>query len=94
MPEPAHGFVACAEAAGVQRPALLSGRGADTGGDSTFGLDMRLAEDAVRGSALEWTVLRSNNFQQNFDEEFAVDCVDPARLGAPGCPVAPVPRVP
>jgi uncharacterized protein YbjT (DUF2867 family) len=30
---------------------------------------MRSAEEAVRGSALEWTVLRSNNFQQNFDEE-------------------------
>ena len=27
------------------------------------------AEDAVRGSALEWTVLRPNNFDQNFDEE-------------------------
>ncbi len=38
-------------------------------GDSTFGLDMRSAEDAVRGSALEWTVLRANNFAQNFDEE-------------------------
>ena len=38
-------------------------------GDSTFGLDMRSAEDAVRGSALEWTVLRSSNFAQNFDED-------------------------
>ena len=69
VPGPVHEFVARAEAAGVQRLVLLSGRGADTWGDSPFGLDMRSAEDAVRGSTLEWTVLRSNNFDQNFDEE-------------------------
>lgn len=66
---PAHEFVARAEAAGVRRLVLLSGRGADTWGDSTFGRNMRDAEDAVRGSALEWTILRPNNFAQNFDEE-------------------------
>lgn len=64
-----HDFVARATDAGVQRVALLSGRGADTWGDSTFGVDMRSAEDAVRGSSLEWTILRPNNFAQNFDEE-------------------------
>jgi uncharacterized protein YbjT (DUF2867 family) len=69
VPGPVHDFVARAEAAGVQRLVLLSGRGADTWGDSAFGLDMRSAEDAVRGSSLEWTVLRPNNFDQNFDEE-------------------------
>lgn len=69
VPGPVHEFVARAEAAGVQRLVLLSGRGADTWGESTFGLDMRSAEDAVRGSALEWTVVRSSNFAQNFDEE-------------------------
>jgi uncharacterized protein YbjT (DUF2867 family) len=69
VPGPVHEFVARAEAAGVQRLVLLSGRGADTWGDSTFGLDMRSAEDAVRGSALEWTVLRASNFDQNFDED-------------------------
>lgn len=66
---PVHQFVPRAEAAGVQRLVLLSGRGADTWGDSEFGLDMRDAEAAVRGSALEWTILRPNNFAQNFDEE-------------------------
>jgi uncharacterized protein YbjT (DUF2867 family) len=30
---------------------------------------MRSAEDAVRSSSLEWTILRPNNFAQNFDEE-------------------------
>ncbi|MGW7691681.1 NmrA family NAD(P)-binding protein [Streptomyces asiaticus] len=69
VPGPVHEFVARAGAAGVRRLVLLSGRGADTWGDSTFGLDMRSAEDAVRGSALEWTVLRSSNFAQNFDED-------------------------
>ncbi|MFD4319113.1 NAD(P)H-binding protein [Streptomyces sp. NPDC058548] len=69
VPGPVHEFVARAESAGVQRLVLLSGRGADTWGDSTFGLDMRSAEDAVRRSALEWTVLRSSNFAQNFDED-------------------------
>lgn len=66
---PAHEFVARAEAAGVQRLVLLSAHGADTYGDAAFGHDMRSAEDAVRGSALEWTVLRSSNFYQNFDED-------------------------
>ncbi|WP_243793956.1 NAD(P)H-binding protein [Saccharopolyspora gloriosae] len=69
VPGPVHEFTARAEAAGVRRLVLLSGRGADTWGDSSFGLDMRSAEDAVRGSALEWTVLRASNFAQNFDEE-------------------------
>lgn len=68
-PAPAHDFVARAEAAGLQRLVLLSGRGADTWGDSSFGLDMRGAEEAVRASGLEWTILRPNNFDQNFDEE-------------------------
>jgi uncharacterized protein YbjT (DUF2867 family) len=69
VPGPVHEFVPRAEAAGVQHLVLLSGRGADTWGDSPFGLDMRSAEDAVRGSALGWTVLRASNFDQNFDED-------------------------
>jgi uncharacterized protein YbjT (DUF2867 family) len=69
MPGPVHEFAKRAGAAGVQRLVLLSGRGADTWGESTFGLDMRDAEDAVRGSTLEWTILRANNFDQNFDED-------------------------
>ncbi|WP_433782381.1 NAD(P)H-binding protein [Actinomycetospora sp. CA-101289] len=69
VPGPVHGFVARAEAAGVKQLVLLSGHGADTWGDSPFGRDMRSAEDAVRGSTLDWTVLRASNFAQNFDEE-------------------------
>lgn len=69
VPGPVHEFAARAEAAGVRRLVLLSGRGADGWGDSAFGQHMRSAEDAVRGSALEWTVLRASNFAQNFDED-------------------------
>ena len=69
VPGPVHAFVARAEVAGVEHLVLLSGHGADTWGDSPFGRDMRSAEDAVRGSALDWTVLRPSNFAQNFDEE-------------------------
>ena len=69
VPGPAHEFLVRAEAAGVRQVVLLSGRGADTWGDSAFGRDMRSAEDAVRSAALEWTILRPNNFDQNFDEE-------------------------
>ncbi|MGW0160145.1 NAD(P)H-binding protein [Mycobacterium sp. NPDC003323] len=68
-PGPAHEFVARAEAAGARRVVLLSGRGADDWGDSAFGLDMRDAEAAVRASTLDWTILRPNNFAQNFDED-------------------------
>ncbi|TYP88890.1 NAD(P)H-binding protein [Blastococcus xanthinilyticus] len=68
-PGTAQSFVARAEAAGVQHLVLLSGRAADTWGDSTFGLDMRSAEDAVRASSLPWSILRASNFAQNFDED-------------------------
>jgi len=68
-PGVARDVVAAAESAGVRRLVLLSGRGADTWGDSPFGRDMRSAEDAVRGSAAEWTILRASNFDQNFDED-------------------------
>ncbi len=87
VPGPVHEFVARAEAAGVQRLVLLSGHGADTWGDSDFGRDMRSAEDAVRGSALDWTVLRSANFAQNFDEELWHAPLLAGELALPAGPV-------
>ncbi|WP_328301818.1 NAD(P)H-binding protein [Actinomycetospora sp. NBC_00405] len=87
VPGPVHAFVARAEAAGVQRLVLLSGHGADTWGDSVFGQDMRSAEDAVRGSALEWTVLRPANFAQNFDEELWHAPLLAGELALPAGPV-------
>ncbi len=68
-PGPAPKFVQTAVAAGVGRFVALSGRAADTWGDSPFGLDMRSAEDAVRASGVDWSILRATNFNQNFDED-------------------------
>lgn len=68
-PGPVRDFVSLAQERGVRRLVLLSGRGADTWGNSSFGLDMRAGEEAVRSSTLEWTILRPNNFAQNFDED-------------------------
>ncbi|MFE0751065.1 NAD(P)H-binding protein [Gordonia sp. NPDC058843] len=66
---PVDDFITNAERAGVRRVVLLSGRGADTWGDSAFGQDMIAAEKAVRSSELEWTIVRANNFAQNFTED-------------------------
>ncbi|WP_410540112.1 NAD(P)H-binding protein [Streptomyces sp. KL2] len=89
VPGPVHDFVARAEAAGVRRLVLLSGHGADDWGDSAFGLDMRSAEDAVRGSALEWTTLRASDFAQNFDgHPFRA----PLAAGEPALPAGAVPE--
>ncbi|WP_239134018.1 NAD(P)H-binding protein [Rugosimonospora africana] len=56
-------FVTEAVAAGVRRLVLLSAGGADH--DSN---PLKLAEQAVRGSGVEWTVLRPTWFAQNFSE--------------------------
>ncbi|MFF5402937.1 hypothetical protein ACFY8K_02195 [Streptomyces misionensis] len=53
VPGPVHDFVARAEAAGVRRLVLLCGHGVGDWGDSAFGPDMRTAEDAGRGLALQ-----------------------------------------
>ncbi|MEU3511577.1 SDR family NAD(P)-dependent oxidoreductase [Streptomyces longwoodensis] len=69
VPGPMNAFIAQAESAGVHQLVLLSGRGTgDWGSDSSFGLDMQSAEEAVRGSLLNWTILRASNFAQNFSE--------------------------
>ncbi|MET0967217.1 MAG: NAD(P)H-binding protein [Nakamurella sp.] len=69
VPGPVHELVEQAQHAGVRRLVLQSGHGADRWGDTDFGKDMLSAEEAVRASSLEWTVLRAANFAQNFDEE-------------------------
>lgn len=89
VPGPVHEFAARAEAAGVRHLVLLSGHGADRWGDSAFGLDMRSAEDAVRRSGLEWTILRASNFNQNFDEDVFHA---PLLAGGLALPAGPVPE--
>jgi uncharacterized protein YbjT (DUF2867 family) len=69
------GLVATARAAGVRRAVLLSGRnepGALAG------------ETAVRQSDLDWTLVRSSFFNQNFSESFFVEAILTGRLAFPG----------
>lgn len=86
---PVDEFVDRARVAGLRRLVLLSGRAADTWGDSTFGLDMRAAERAVRSSSLDWTIVRSSNFDQNFSEEVFLE---PLRHGEVAAPPGAVPE--
>lgn len=51
---------------GTQRLVLLSGRGEP---------DCLPAEQAVRDSGVDWTILRSSWFSQNFSEAFLLDAV-------------------
>ncbi|MGW5261340.1 SDR family NAD(P)-dependent oxidoreductase [Microbispora sp. NPDC004025] len=64
-PAPVRDFVRHARAG---RYVVLSGREIDRAGVE-FGQGMKAAEQAVRASGAEWTILRANNFNQNFDED-------------------------
>jgi len=67
-PAPIEAFVEQALESGVRRFVVLSGRGVDQIGEG-FAAGMGVADRAVRASAAEWTILRANNFDQNFDED-------------------------
>ncbi|MGC5016444.1 NAD(P)H-binding protein [Streptosporangium sp. DT93] len=64
--ETVRAFVARAAGEGVRRLVLLSGRGEEEAG---------LSEETVRGSGLEWTILRASWFFQNFSEDYLLDPV-------------------
>lgn len=81
-PAAAAPFVELAEAVGVRRLVLLSGRGLDQTPDDVFA-GMHAAEAAVRASGLEWTILRANNFNQNFSEEIWQPEIRAGRLALP-----------
>ncbi len=89
-PGPAPKFVQTAVAAGVRRFVALSGRAADSWGDSTFGLDMLSAEEAVRGSGVDWSIMRATNFNQNFDEDVFHAPIMTGELALPGVGVVDV----
>ncbi|MEV0387426.1 NAD(P)H-binding protein [Nonomuraea sp. NPDC050643] len=80
-------FVERAEAAGVERLVLLSGRGVDVPGyadpDAPAGATHIDGESAVRASALSWTILRPGWFAQNFSEGFFRDAVLSGELRLP-----------
>jgi uncharacterized protein YbjT (DUF2867 family) len=67
-------FVALARTTGVQRIVLLSGRGEE---------EAQRAEDIVRHSELEWTVLRASWFAQNFSEGYMQPAIAAGELVLP-----------
>ncbi|GAB2589927.1 NAD(P)H-binding protein [Kribbella endophytica] len=91
--EPAEAFVELAVKAGVKRFVVLSGRGIDRaaealparadGSPGVFGPGMVAAERAVEASGAEWSVIRANNFAQNFSEDVWTAPVQAGRLALP-----------
>jgi uncharacterized protein YbjT (DUF2867 family) len=78
-------FVAEAVAAGVRRLVLLSAHGVGEADDS---YPLKAAEQAVRGSGIDWTILRPTWFSQNFSESFWLPGVRAGALALPtgdGC---------
>lgn len=79
--EPVQTFVKQATAAGVRRFVVLSGRAIEQFTNSFHG--MVAAERAVRDSGAEWTIIRANNFSQNFDEDMFHAPLMAGRLALP-----------
>ena len=59
-------LVELAVARGVQRLVLLSGRGED---------EAERAEEVVQAAGVDWTIVRSSWFNQNFSENYLLDAV-------------------
>lgn len=80
-------FVERAAELGVERVVLLSGRGVDVPGyageDNVAGATHVDGERAVRGSGIEWTILRPGWFAQNFSEGIFADAVRAGDLALP-----------
>ncbi|MFC7547237.1 NAD(P)H-binding protein [Plantactinospora sp. GCM10030261] len=81
-------FVKQATGAGVGRFVALSGRGIGQVPADAFP-GMVAAERAVRDSGAQWSIIRANNFNQNFDEDL---WRDPLRAGRLALPMGPVPE--
>jgi uncharacterized protein YbjT (DUF2867 family) len=81
-------FVEQATEAGVSRFVALSARGIDQVPPRFF-RGMAAAEQAVRESGARWTILRPNNFNQNFDEDI---WQAPLRAGHLALPIGAVPE--
>ncbi|MFD7833860.1 NAD(P)H-binding protein [Streptomyces sp. NPDC059761] len=69
-------FSEAAVAAGAGRLVLLSGRGEEAA---------RRAEERLKASGADWTVVRASWFNQNFDEDFFLE---PVRAGEIALPTA------
>ena len=80
-PELIKSFVWAMENADVAKVVLLSARA--VGKEHVFAQAMLAAEQAVKQSSLDWTILRPNNFMQNFDEDLWQPAIKAGRLGLP-----------
>ncbi len=78
--ETVRAFFRQAVESGARRLVLLSGRGE---------VEAQEAEEALRESGADWTILRCSWFNQNFSESFLADSV---REGMLALPVGPVPE--
>ncbi|MEU0158523.1 NAD(P)H-binding protein [Streptomyces sp. NPDC006261] len=87
-PSPVREFVQQAAASGVRRFVVLSGRSIEKEG-LDFGQGMAAAGAAVQETGVEWTLLRPNNFFQNFDEDL---WLAPLRAGRLGLPIGDMPE--
>jgi uncharacterized protein YbjT (DUF2867 family) len=79
-PEAIATFAEQAVAAGTRRLVLLSGRGEE---------EAERAEQALRGSGADWTIVRCSWFMQNFSEGYLRD---PILAGTVALPVGEVPE--
>jgi uncharacterized protein YbjT (DUF2867 family) len=67
-------LVALAVASGVQRLVLLSGRGED---------EAERAEEVVQASGVDWTIVRSSWFNQNFSENYLLEPILAGEVALP-----------
>ncbi|TCO62465.1 uncharacterized protein YbjT (DUF2867 family) [Actinocrispum wychmicini] len=81
-PAPIPDFVKQAVQAGVGRFVALSARGLDHISEGAF-QGMATAERAVRDSGVQWTIIRPNNFSQNFSEDLWHATLRSGRLALP-----------
>lgn len=81
--KPVRPFLATAAEAGIERVVLLSGRGGPEAWRGRFGHAMAVAEEAVRVAGPAWSVVRANNFMQNFTEDLWHAPLRAGRLGLP-----------
>lgn len=79
-PEAIAAFVEAALARGVRRLVLLSGRGEH---------EAQRAEDVLRASGADWTIVRCSWFMQNFSESVFLE---PLRAGELALPIGDVPE--
>ncbi|GAA4197424.1 NAD(P)H-binding protein [Streptosporangium oxazolinicum] len=77
--ETVHSFVSRAVESGVRRLVLLSGRGEE---------EARLSERTVQESGVEWTIVRTSWFSQNFTEDYLLEPVLSGEIALPAKDVA------